>query len=111
LFGIVGLVISIGEARTKEIGIRKVLGSSVFGILTLLSFDFVKLVLIAFVLACPLAWMAMNYWLNAFAYKAAPGVEVFLLTGVFTVVIVLLTIGFRTLRIAGANPTEALRSE
>lgn len=109
--GLYGLVISIGEARNKEIGIRKVLGSSVFGILALLSYDFVKLIVIAFVIACPIAWFAMSYWLSGFAYRLSPGVGVYLVTGIFTMVIVLFTIGFRTLRIANANPTEALRSE
>jgi putative ABC transport system permease protein len=109
--GLYGLVISVGESRTKEIGIRKVLGSSVFGILSLLSYDFVKLIVVAFVIACPVAWMAMDYWLNSFAYKMTPGFEIYLLTGVFTIVIVLLTIGMRTVRIALANPTDALRSE
>ncbi|HZY79719.1 MAG TPA: ABC transporter permease [Cyclobacteriaceae bacterium] len=109
--GLYGLVISIGEARTKEIGVRKVLGSSVFGILRLLSFDFVKLISIAFVLACPVSWFAMNNWLSSFAYRATPGVEIFLLTGLFTLLIVIVTVGFRTFRIASANPTNALRSE
>lgn len=109
--GLYGLVISVGEARTKEIGIRKVLGSSVFGILTLLSYEFVKLIAVAFVIACPIAWIAMNYWLNSFAYRTTPGMEIFILTGVFTLAIVLLTIGMRTFRIAMSNPTKALRTE
>lgn len=109
--GLYGLVISIGEARTKEIGIRKVLGSSVFGILRLLSYEFVKLIVIAFLLACPIAWLAMNNWLDSFAYRTTPGIGIFIMTGIFTVTIVLLTIGMRTLRIATSNPTEALRSE
>jgi putative ABC transport system permease protein len=109
--GLYGLVISIGEARTKEIGIRKVLGSSVFGIVTLLSYEFVRLIVIAFIIACPISWFAMNDWLGSFAYRTTPGVEIFVLTGLFTMVIVLLTIGYRTLRIAVSNPTDALRSE
>jgi putative ABC transport system permease protein len=109
--GLYGLVIAIGEARTKEIGIRKVLGSSVFGILTLLSYDFVKLIVIALVIACPIAWFAMDNWLHSFAYRAIQGVDIFIISGVLTLVVVLLTIGMRTLRIAVANPTVALRSE
>jgi len=109
--GLYGLVLSIGEARTKEIGIRKVLGSSVFGILTLLSYDFVKLILVAFVIACPIAWFAMDSWLDTFAYRTAPGVELFAFTGILTLAIVVITTGLRTLKIALANPTEALRSE
>jgi putative ABC transport system permease protein len=109
--GLYGLVIAIGEAKTKEIGIRKVLGSSVFGIVTLLSYEFVKLVGIAFVIACPIAWFAMDRWLSSFAYRTMQGIDIFVITGVFTLVIVLLTIGMRTVRIAVANPTGALRSE
>ena len=109
--GLYGLVISVGEARTKEIGIRKVLGSSVFGIVTLLSYEFVSLIVVAFLIACPISWFTMNYWLGSFAYRTTPGVEVFVLTGLFTLVIVLITIGSRTVRIAISNPTEALRSE
>ena len=109
--GLYGLVISIGEARTKEIGIRKVLGSSVFGILRLLSFEFVRLIGVAFVIACPIAWFAMDNWLDSFAYRTTPGLETFVVTGIFTLVIVLLTISVRTLRIAVSNPTDALRSE
>jgi putative ABC transport system permease protein len=109
--GLYGLVISIGEARTKEIGIRKVLGSSVSGIVSLLSFDFVKLILIAFVMACPIAWVAMDRWLESFAYRTSPGIGVFVLTGVFSLGVVLLTVGLRTFKIAVSNPTEALRSE
>jgi putative ABC transport system permease protein len=109
--GLYGLVIAVGEARTKEIGIRKVLGSSAFGILTLLSYEFVKLIVLAFVIACPLAWFAMDSWLDSFAYRTAPGIELFVLTGALTLVIVLLTTGLRTLKIALSNPTEALRSE
>jgi putative ABC transport system permease protein len=109
--GLYGLVVAVGEARTKEMGIRKVLGSSSVGILALLSYDFVKLIIIAFVLACPVAWVVMDRWLSSFAYKTHPGPVLFLVAGLLTIVLVMLTISFRTIKIANANPTEALRSE
>src|SRR5205085_9411822 len=98
--GLYGLVIAVGEARTKEMGIRKVLGSSTAGILALLSYDFVKLIIIAFVLACPVAWLVMDRWLSSFAYKTSPGPVLFLAAGLVTMFLVLVTVSFRTIRIA-----------
>ncbi|MBC7893572.1 MAG: hypothetical protein H7Y12_15250, partial [Sphingobacteriaceae bacterium] len=99
------------ERRTKEIGIRKVLGANVPGIVALLSKDFLKLVLLAFVLAVPLAWYAMNQWLAGFAYKISIGWWVFALVGGMALAVALLTVSFQSVRAALMNPVKSLRSE
>ncbi|WP_460912645.1 FtsX-like permease family protein [Spirosoma areae] len=109
--GLYGLVSFVVVQRTKEIGIRKVLGASVAGIVTLLSKDFLNLVLVAIVLASPLAWWAMNQWLNDFAYKIDIGWWVFVLAGLLAVSIALLTVSFQSIRAALKNPVKSLRSE
>ncbi|WP_222930347.1 ABC transporter permease [Larkinella punicea] len=109
--GLFGLAAFMAEQRTKEIGVRKVLGASVSSIVTLLSQDFLKLVLIAIVIASPLAWYAMNRWLQGFAYKIDIDWWVFALTGLLSVGIALLTVSFQSIKAALMNPVKSLRSE
>jgi putative ABC transport system permease protein len=109
--GLLGLAAFIAEQRTKEIGVRKVLGASVGNIIFLLSKDFTKLVVIATVIASPIAYFALKRWLQNFAYHIAIGVDTFLLAGLIALMIALLTISFQAIRAALANPVEALRYE
>ncbi len=109
--GLFGLASFTAEARTKEIGVRKVLGASVASIVTLLSKDFLKLVLIAIVIASPIAWWAMNRWLQDFAYRINIEWWVFALAGLLSVGIALLTVSFQSIRAALMNPVKSLRSE
>lgn len=109
--GLLGLATYTAEQRTKEIGIRKVLGADVGSIVGLLSKDFIKLVLIAILVATPLAWFAMNKWLENFAYKAPLHWWVFLIAGVLAVIVALVTISFQAIKAGMMNPVESLRSE
>ena len=109
--GLFGLATFTAQQRTKEIGIRKVLGASVAGIVALLSTDFLKLVFIALVIASPLAWWGMNEWLKDFAYKVDLAWWVFALAGVVAAGIALLTVGFQSVKAALMNPVESLRNE
>jgi putative ABC transport system permease protein len=109
--GLLGLITFSIESRTKEIGIRKVLGASVTSIVTLLSKDFLRLVLLAMVLASPIAWYAMNRWLEDFAYKIDISWWIFALAGGLAIFIALLTVSFQSIRAALANPVKSLRSE
>ena len=109
--GLLGLSIFSTVQRTKEIGVRKVLGASIPSIVALLSKDFLKLVLIAIVIASPLAWWAMNKWLGTFAYKIDIQWWVFALAGTLAVGIALLTVSFQSIRAALMNPVKSLRSE
>ncbi len=109
--GLFGLAMFSTIQRTKEIGIRKVLGASTSGIVALLSRDFLKLVLIAFVIATPVAWYAMNQWLKDFAYKIDLSWWIFALAGILAVLIALLTVSFQAIKAALANPVKSLRSE
>ncbi len=109
--GLYGLSIYMAERRVKEIGIRKVLGATVSGIVRMLSRDFIVLVMIAFAIAVPLAYYGMNKWLEGFAYKIQPGWLVFFLAGMTSFLIALLTVGFESIRAAVGNPVKALRSE
>jgi len=109
--GLAGLVIFTTNARTKEIGIRKVLGAPVATIIALLSKEFVKLLGIAFAIAVPVAWWAIHQWLEGFAYRAPVSWWIFPLAGITMMGIALLTMSVRTIRAATANPVEALRSE
>lgn len=109
--GLFGLASLMMVRRTKEIGIRKVLGASVVGIVTQLSKDFLKLVLIGFIIATPIAWYAMNRWLEDFAYRIEITWWVFIIAGGLSLVIAFLTVSFHALRAATSNPVEALRYE
>jgi putative ABC transport system permease protein len=109
--GLLGLAIFTAEQRTKEMGIRKVLGASVANILALLSKDFLKLVVIANLIAWPLAWWGMQQWLQDFEYRIPISWWVFVVAGVAALLIALLTIGVQALRTALANPVKALRRE
>jgi putative ABC transport system permease protein len=109
--GLFGLVTFAAEQRTKEIGVRKVLGASVASIVGLLSKDFLKLVLIAIALATPMAWYASNRWLQDFAYKIDIEWWVFALAGLLAVAIALLTVSFQSVKAALMNPVKSLRSE
>ncbi|MCY7353011.1 MAG: ABC transporter permease [Cytophagaceae bacterium] len=109
--GLFGLATFTAEQRTKEIGVRKVLGASVVSIVVLLSKDFLKLVLIAIVIASPIAWYAMNRWLQDFAYKIDIEWWVFALAGLLAVGIALLTVSFQSVKAALMNPVKSLRSE
>src|SRR5690606_34317706 len=110
-FGLFGLITFTAAQRTKEIGIRKVLGASVAGIVGLLSKDFIRLVGLAFIIASPIAWYAMNQWLQDFAYRIDIEWWMFALAGIMAVGIALLTVSFQAIRAAVANPVESLRSE
>jgi len=109
--GLLGLVMFTAEQRTKEIGIRKVLGASVTGIVRLMTADFIRLVLIAIVVAIPIAWWAMNQWLDNYAYKTSIGWWTFVLAGGTAVLIALGTISFHAIKAALANPVVSLKSE
>ncbi len=108
LFAIVSLVM---QQRRKEIGVRKVLGASVVEITTLLSKDFLQLVLLAFLIATPVAWYFLNKWLEDFAYKITIGWWIFPVAGVLTLIIALFTISFQTIKASLANPVLALKNE
>jgi putative ABC transport system permease protein len=109
--GLFGLAAFAARQRRKEIGIRKVLGASVTNIVALLSKGFVKLVLIGFVIAIPIAWYAMNRWLADFAYKIDIGPGIFVLAGAASLLIALLTVSWQSIKAAVANPVESLKSE
>ena len=109
--GLLGLSSYMTEQRTKEIGIRKVLGSSVMQIVTLLSVDFTRWVVLANFIAWPLTWYAMNLWLNEFVYRMNMNIGIFLVSGLAVITIALLTIGLQTIRAANANPVKALNYE
>jgi putative ABC transport system permease protein len=109
--GLFGLSAYMAELRTKEIGIRKVLGSTASKIVVLLSKDFAKLVALAFVIATPLAYFAMTRWLQNFAFRSPVQVWIFLLAGLVAVLIAQLTISFQALKAANTDPADALRFE
>lgn len=109
--GLLGLVTFATEQRTKEIGIRKVLGASVTNIVALLSKDFLKLILVANILAWPIAWWIMNTWLNDFAYRINISAGILIASGALTVLIAVLIIGIKAVKAGKANPVESLRTE
>jgi len=109
--GLFGLASFMAEQKTKEIGIRKVLGSSVSGIMLILSNEFTKWVLIANVIAWPAGYFVMNRWLQNFAYRIDLGIGIFLFSAVLALIIALLTTGYQTIKAASANPIDSLRYE
>jgi len=109
--GLYGLSSYMTERRNKEIGIRKVMGASVRQIVAMMSTEFVRLVLIAFVIAVPVAWYGMNKWLEGFAYRVSVSWLVFALAGIAALAIALITVSFESIRSATNNPVDSLRSE
>lgn len=109
--GLFGLAAYTAERRTKEIGIRKVLGASVSGITRLISKDFIRLIILSALIAFPLSWWIMQKWLQGYAYRVTIGWPVFAIAGLLAIVIALATISFQSIRAALANPTKSLRSE
>jgi ABC-type antimicrobial peptide transport system permease subunit len=109
--GLFALAAYMAENRTKEIGIRKVLGASVGSIASLLSAEFLKLVLIAFLISSPLAWWAMKIWLEDFSYRIQIGAWIFIATGILSIVIAILTVSSQAIKAALANPAKSLRTE
>jgi putative ABC transport system permease protein len=109
--GLLGLAAFTATQRTKEIGIRKVMGASVAGIVALLSKEFMRMVIIAFMFAAPLAWYGGTQWLSDYAYRITPGWEIFAIAAGLSVIVAFVTVGFQTLTAALANPVESLRYE
>ncbi|HWB27742.1 MAG TPA: ABC transporter permease [Chitinophagaceae bacterium] len=109
--GLFGLSAYVAESRIKEIGVRKVLGASSAGIAKLLSVDFVKLVAVSILIATPIAWYAMNKWLEGYNYKITIGWGVFIVAGAMAVIIALVTVSFQSIKAALANPVKSLRTE
>jgi putative ABC transport system permease protein len=109
--GLFGLATFTAEQRTREIGVRKVLGASVASVVTLLSADFLKLVMIAIVVAAPIGWYLMDTWLQGFAYKIDMAWWVFVLAGTVSIFIALLTVSFQSVRAALMNPVQSLRTD
>jgi len=109
--GLFGLAAYTAERRTREIGIRKVLGASVSGIAGLLSKDFLKLVVIACLLAFPIAWWMMHNWLQNYQYRISISWWIFIAAGIVAVLIALITISFQSIKAAIANPVKSLRTE
>ncbi|MBT3754749.1 MAG: FtsX-like permease family protein [Candidatus Cloacimonetes bacterium] len=109
--GLFGLAAFTAEQRTKEIGVRKVMGASVLQIIALLSKDFTKLVLLSCLIACPISYFAMNRWLQNFAYRTNISLWVFLVSGSLALIIALVTVSVQTLRSARSNPIDALKYE
>lgn len=109
--GLYGLVSFMVVRKTKEVGIRKVLGASVQSILYLFSKEFTVLIIVAFAIAAPAAWYLMNHWLNDFAYKINIGIGVFLVAVIASVLVAWITVGYKAMRAATANPVKSLRTE
>jgi putative ABC transport system permease protein len=109
--GLFGLVTYMAEQRTKEIGVRKVLGATVGNIVSMLSKDFLKLVIISAVFAFPVAWWFMHKWLQDFAYRINIGWWIFIAASLLAVLIALITVGVQAIKAAIANPVKSLRTE
>ncbi len=109
--GLYGLSAFMAEQRTKEIGVRKVLGASLFNIVFLLSSGFTRLMLIAIAIAIPLSWFAVNSWLNSFAYHINIGWIVFFTASLTVLIIAWLTVSYESVKVAIVNPIKSLRTE
>lgn len=109
--GLFGLATYMAENRIKEIGVRKVLGASVTSITTLLSKDFLRLVIISFLIAAPIAWWSMNSWLQSYTYRIQIHWWVFAVAGILSVIIAILTVSYQAIKAAISNPVKSLRSE
>lgn len=109
--GLLGLATFTAQARTREIGVRKVLGAGVGGIVTLLAKEFIGLVFIAIIIATPVSWYLMNKWLDDFAYRVNIGWIIFVVSGMIAILIAIVTISFQSIRAAMANPVKSLRTE
>ena len=109
--GLFGLAAFTAEQRTKEIGIRKVLGASIIQIISLFTKNFSKLVAVSFILACPISYYVMKSWLQHFAYRTTLNIWIFIFSGVLALVIALITVSVQTLKVATSNPAEALKYE
>ncbi|HSZ34126.1 MAG TPA: FtsX-like permease family protein, partial [Puia sp.] len=109
--GLLGLATYMAAARIKEIGVRKVLGASITNIVTLLSKDFIILVLISLLLATPIAWLAMYAWLQGYPYRIGISVLVFIGAGLVAILIAIITVSFQAIKAAMANPVKSLRTE
>ncbi len=109
--GLFGLASFSAEQKTKEIGVRKVLGASVSGITFLLTKEFTRWVLVANLVAWPVAWVVMNSWLQGFAYRTQIGWPVFLLSGLLALGIALITVSYQSIKAATLNPVDSLKYE
>jgi len=109
--GLFGLITFVAHLKTKEIGIRKVLGAGTGSITSLMTKDFIGLVLTAFIIAAPIAWYAMNKWLQDYTYRISLSWTIFVMAGLLALVIALLTISFQAIKAALANPVKSLRTE
>lgn len=109
--GLFGLASYMAETRTKEVGVRKLLGASVTQITFMLSWEFIKLVIVSIIVASPIAWYSVSDWLQAFEYRVPLGVGIFVLTGIVALLIALITVSTQAIRAAVANPVKNLRSE
>ena len=109
--GLFGLATFTAEQRTKEIGIRKVMGASVIQIVNLLSKDFLRLVILGIVIASPVAYWAMNKWIQDFAYRDEISWWIFVWAGLISIIIALLTVSYQAIKAAMANPVKSLRTE
>jgi len=109
--GLFGLATYTAQVKTKEIGIRKVLGASITSIAGLLAKEFVVLIFIAFVIAAPIAWIAMSSWLQNYVYRISISGWIFLIAGLSVLLIALFTISFQAIKAAIANPVKSLRTE
>jgi putative ABC transport system permease protein len=109
-FGLYGLAMFMAEIKVKEIGVRKVLGASSGSLVILMTSDFIKLVLIAFALATPLAFWSMSLWLSSFPYREKVNPILFLVAGVLSVLIALITVAYQSIQASMVNPVDSIRN-